>query len=240
MRLHHYFGLHDPFSSLSHLLAAVAVLGGGYFLYLRGRGHALRTGALLLFSLSLLFLFSMSGVYHGLPPGPWRVFFRRLDYAGIWIVIAGSATPVHLLMLKGRWRWGMITLFWCVALTCLVLIDCYFAQLPYWAIVSAYVGCSLLGLISFMRIIESYGWRETTLLTWGGVAYIAGAVIDTVDAPIVLSGVIGPHELFHIAVILGACLHWIFIYNRADRPLHFPVLHKTSPEPAPLPPAEPA
>ena len=225
MRLHPFFGIHDPVSSLTHLLAAGMVLAGSYFLYRKGRGDTLRTAALLLFSASLLFLFSMSGVYHALKPGPWRVFFRRLDYAGIWIVIAGSATPVHLLMLKGFWRWGLTTLFWSVALTCLVLVDWYFSRLPYWSIVAAYIGCGLLGVLSFSRITSHHGWRESTLLSLGGAAYIVGALIDAAEAPVVLNGVCGPHELFHLFVILGAGLHWYFIYNRSQRPLRVSAHH---------------
>lgn len=231
MKLYSFLGINDPVSSLTHFLAAGMVLAGSYFLYRKGRGDTLRTAALLLFSASLLFLFSMSGVYHALKPGPWRIFFRRLDYAGIWIVIAGSATPVHMLLLKGFWRWGLTTLFWSVALTCLVLIDYYFSRLPYWSIVASYIGCGLLGVLSFSRITSHHGWRESTLLSLGGAAYIVGALIDAIETPVVLSGVLGPHELFHLFVILGAGLHWWFIYNRSNRSLLAP--HATLPARAP-------
>lgn len=218
MTLHPYFGLHDPVSSLSHLLAAVAALGAGFVMIRKGRGDPLKTTSLLVFSASLLFLFTMSGVYHGLEPGPWRALFRRLDYAAIWIVIAGSATPVHTLLLRGHWRWGLTALFWGCAVTCLVLLEIYFTQLPYWSIVSAYVGISSLGLISFHRITQRYGLKETTLLFTGGIAYSSGAVIDFIGRPILIPGVVGAHELFHVLVIVGALLHWLFIYNWADKP----------------------
>ena len=217
MRLEHYLGLNDPVSSVSHLTAAVAALGGAYFLYRKGRGDTLRSTSLLIFSASLLFLFSMSGVYHGLAPGPWRTFFRRLDYAGIWIVIAGSATPVHILLFKGRWRWSLTALFWTLALTFLVLIDVYFTQLPYWSIILSYVGVASLGGVSYAHITARYGWKETSLLFLGCMAYGAGAVIDWLDGPVIFTGVFGAHELFHILVIVGAVMHWCFIYNWAGR-----------------------
>ncbi|OGR94612.1 MAG: hypothetical protein A2V88_14570 [Elusimicrobia bacterium RBG_16_66_12] len=213
-----FLGLHDPVSSLSHLGAAVIAAAAGYFLYRKGRGGVLRTSSLLIFSASLLFVFSMSGVYHALEPGRWRMLFRRLDYAAIWIVIAGSATPVHTLLFKGHWRWSLTALFWGVAITCLVLIDLYFSRLPYWAIVSAYIGLGSLGIVSFVKITARYGWKEASLLFLGGIAYSAGAVIDYLDGPVVLAGVLGAHELFHFLVIVGALLHWCFIYNWADRP----------------------
>ena len=216
MHLRPYLGLQEPIASLSHLFAAAAVSASYYFLYKRGRGDALRSAALLIFSASLLFLFSMSGTYHGLPPGPWRAFFRRLDYAAIWFVIAGSATPVHTLLLRGHWRWSMTALFWTCALTCLVLLEVYFTRLPYWSIVSGYIGLGSLGLISFSRITARYGWKEATLLLLGGVAYALGGIIDYLNLPVLIPGVVGPHELFHLLVMTGALLHWLFIYNWAD------------------------
>ena len=211
-----YFGLQDPVASLSHLLAAAAALAASYFLYRKGRGDALRTSSLMIFSASLLFLFSMSGVYHGLPHGPWREFFRRLDYAAIWIVIAGSATPVHVLLFKGHWRWGLIALFWICALTCMVLLEIYFLRLPYWSIVLAYTALGWLGVFSFAKITARYGWKETTFLFLGGLAYSLGALIDYMNAPVLLDGILGPHELMHLFVMLGALLHWCFVYNWAD------------------------
>lgn len=215
MTLVPYLGLHDPVSSLSHLSAAVIAIAGGYFLYRKGRGDALRTWSLLVFSISMLVLFSMSGVYHALEPGYWRAFFRRMDYAAIWIVIAGSATPVHILLFQGRWRWGLTALFWGCALTCLVLIDVYFDTMPYWAIVSCYIGLGSLGTVSFARITAKYGFRKAVLLFLGGIAYSGGAVIDAVGVPVLIEGVLGPHELFHFLVITGAVLHWCFIYGWA-------------------------
>lgn len=218
MHLIPYFGLHDPVSSLSHLAAAIIALAAAFLLHRKGRGDALRTSSLLIFSASLLFVFSMSGVYHALEPGRWRALFRRLDYAAIWIVIAGSATPVHMLLFNGHWRWGLIALFWGIAVSSLVLIDVYFEQLPYWSIVSAYIALGSLGAISFIHITARYGWREAALLFLGGIAYSTGAVIDFLNAPVVWNGILGPHELFHFLVIIGALLHWCFIYNWADRP----------------------
>ena len=211
-----FLGLHDPVASASHLLAAVASLAGAFFLLKKARGDALRVSALLIFSATLLFLFSMSGVYHALEPGRWRILFRRLDYASIWLVIAGSATAVHQLLLAGHWRWGLTSLFWGAAITCLVLIDVYFARLPYWSIVGAYLALGSLGTVSFMKISERHGWREAALLFLGGLAYSTGAVIDWLDRPVIIAGVIGPHELFHGLVVLGAALHWRFIYDWAD------------------------
>jgi len=216
--MHHlpFLGLHDPVASLSHLSAAATVAVAYYFLYKKGRGDTLRSSSLLIFTASLLFLFSMSGTYHALPMGPWRAMFRRLDYAAIWLVIAGSATPVHILLFEGRWRWGLIALFWGCALTCLVTAEVYFTSLPYWSMLLGYTAVGSLGFISFYHLVARYGLKMTTLLYLGGMAYSAGAVIDYIKMPVIIPQVFGPHELFHLFVMLGALLHWWFIYNWAD------------------------
>lgn len=202
---------------MSHLAAALGALAGAWFMHRKGRGHPLRNVSLLIFSGSLLFLFAMSGVYHGLPPGPARAFFRRLDYMGIWIVIAGSATPVHNILLRGHWRWGMTAAFWAAALTCLVIVDVYFEQIPYWGIITSYMGVASLGAVSFSRIMARYGWKETVLLFLGCVCYGAGAAIDYLERPALVAGWLGPHELFHLLVVAGAAMHWAFVYDRAAR-----------------------
>lgn len=216
MSLYPFLGLHDPFSSLSHLAAAGAAVAAWWALHKRGRGDRLRVSSLWIYSASLLILFAMSGVYHALPLGHWRALFRRLDYAAIWLVIAGSATPVHILLFKGHWRWGLIALFWGIALTCLVVLQIYFGRLSYPLVVLSYAGAGSLGIVSFWKITARHGFKETTLLFVGGVAYSVGAVIDWAGGPVVLRGVIGPHEVFHLLVIAGALCHWLFIYNWAD------------------------
>ena len=100
-------GFSEPFSSWTHLLAAGTALLGGYVLFTRGRGNALRIFSLLVFSFSLIFLFSMSGVYHLLEPGRApREVFMHLDHSAIFVLIAGTFTPIHIILFRGPLRWG--------------------------------------------------------------------------------------------------------------------------------------
>jgi hemolysin III len=210
------FGLHEPFSSLSHFFAAALTLYAGWKLVVKTRGNGFRVGASLLYVCTLLFLFSMSGLYHSFEPGPWREYFRRLDYMAIWLVIAGSATPIHVLLLKGFWRLGLLACFWSGALICLFIVDTYFKALPYWAIVGLYMGVGGIGTISFYRLHQKFGLQKLAILAIGGAAYAAGAVIDTLEAPVLIRGVFGPHELFHLLVVVGASCHYVFIYGWAE------------------------
>ena len=211
-----YLGLHEPVSSLSHFFAAALTVYGGYRLILKTRGNGFRVGASLLYVCCLLFLFSMSGIYHSLEPGPWRSMFRRLDYMGIWLVIAGSATPIHILLMKGPWRWGLLAAFWAASLSSLIYLDVHFKSLPYWAVIGLYAGVVGIGTISVYHLYQKFGWKKLAMLAFGFAAYALGAVIDALETPVLITGVFGPHEIFHLLVILGAACHYLFIYGWAE------------------------
>lgn len=213
-------GFTEPFSSLSHLLAAGAAAVGLYHLYQRGSGNNTRFFSLCVFSLSMIFLFSMSGVYHLLSYGTTaRSVFQRLDHAAIWVLIAGTFTPIHTLLFRGLWRWGFLAGIWTVAITGLVLEVVFFQSISEWLSLSFYLGLGWMGILS--------GWkysRDTTVsgarkLIYGGITYSTGAILEYLRWPILWPGIIGPHELFHVFVVGGAFFHWSFIFERAGHPV---------------------
>lgn len=211
-----YLGLHEPVSALTHSGAAIAALYGLWRLVLRAKGEGLKVGASLLYGGCLLFLFSMSGTYHSLPPGHAREIFRRLDYMGIWLVIAGSATPIHLLLMRGFWRWGMLALVWSASLASMVVMDLWQKDMSYGSIVAFYIAVASIGMLTFWRLNRRFSLRTLFALPLGGAFYIAGAVMDALEGPVLLNGVLGPHELFHLCVVAGAACHYLFIYGWAD------------------------
>ncbi len=212
-------GFSEPFSSWSHLLAAGAALVGLFFLWRRGRGNALRTFSLLVYSFTLIFLFSMSGVYHLLDPAfvP-RMVFQRLDHAGIWILIAGTFTPTHLILFRGLWRWGILALVWTIAITGLVLEVVFFDDIPHWASLTLYLGLGWMGTLTGWHFLKVFDDPSFHHLWKGGLAYSLGALMQHFSWPTLIEGVIGPHEIFHVLVITGAFYHWLLIYRWADFP----------------------
>jgi channel protein (hemolysin III family) len=213
-------GFSDPFSSWSHLLAAVAAFIGAIFLCIRGRGNGGRIFSLIVYSFSLIFLFSMSGVYHLLTPGTTgRIVLQRLDYAGIWVLIAGTFTPVHIILFRGAWRWGILMLVWAIAITGLVLQIIFFESFPYWLTLILFLGLGWMGILTALQFRKTFTKHSLRLLATGGIFYSIGAIVDGMNWPILFQRVIGPHEIFHVFVILGALWHWRFIYEWADHPV---------------------
>lgn len=213
----------QPVASLSHLLAALIACFFIPSLLRKGRGNKKRLISLIIFCAATLILFSMSGLYHSMPVGKAREVFHRIDYAAIWIMIAGSSTPIHVIMLRGFWRWGMLSIIWVTAVACLVVMTVLFSRISYGTSVSLYMGLSWLGTISGVRIVLCYGFKTLIPLLVGGFFYSAGAILDTFDVPDLITGVVGTHELFHFCVIAGAASHWYFIHRWAGHSTTSPV-----------------
>ena len=209
-------GFSDPISSLSHLAGALICLGLTFPLLRRAGGHGGRIVFLGVFAFSCVLLLSMSGVYHLLPlGGTTRAVFLRLDHGAIFVLIAGSFTPIHGILFTGLGRWVPLLLIWAAAIAALTLKTVFFEDLPLWLGLSLYLGLGWLGLASGGVLWYRYGTAFIRPLLLGGLAYTAGAVLEFLDWPTVIPGVLGPHELFHLAVLAGVGLHWAFIFRFA-------------------------
>ena len=191
-------GFYQPISSWTHLLGALLTLATGAMLVRKGWGNKLRMVSLLIFMLSIVFLFTMSGVYHALEPGLGRQVFRRLDYAGIFIMIAGTATPIHVILFRGWWRTIMLFFIWTVGITGLMLTVILIDQIPEWLILSVFLSMGWSILISVLKAWKMYGFRAVALTFVGGFFYTIGAIIDFMKLPDLVSGLIGHHEIFHV------------------------------------------
>lgn len=207
-------GFSDPMSSLSHLSGAVVFAILSVPLMSRGRGDALRVVSLAVFAFSCVLLLSLSGAYHLLSPGTAaREVLMRLDHAAIFVLIAGSFTPVHMILLRDRWQWHLLAWIWAAAIAGLALKTVYFDAMPAWLGLLMYLALGWLGLISTVAIALRSGVRFILPLVWGALAYTGGALVDFLDWPVLVAGAVGPHELFHLAVLAGISFHWAFIYR---------------------------
>ena len=213
-------GFTDPVSSVTHLLMAGLSLVGAFLLWGKGRGNGARLTSLVVYSCSLVFLFSMSGVFHLLERGGLaRDVLQRLDHAGIWILIAGTITPLQIILFRGLFRWSMLLLVWTLAINGLVLEVCFFTDFPEWLLLSFFLGLGWLGAVSMMQFRRAFNGASIGLVVLGGLFYSLGAIIDFLKWPILINGILGSHEIFHVFVALGAGAHWLFIYRWCHHPI---------------------
>lgn len=210
-------GFSEPFSALSHLVAAGIFFVLGIVLMYRGRGHAGRVFALGIFSFSIVFLLAMSGVFHLLEPGgTGRAVLQRLDHAGIFFLIAGTFTPIHGLLFIRTLRWGILLLIWIIAVTGITLKSIFFSEIPEWLGLGLYLGMGWLGALTGILLYRRFHFHFIRYLVFGALAYTVGAVFEFLRLPVLVEGVIGPHEIFHVFVLLGIGYHYAFVFQFAQ------------------------
>ncbi len=210
-------GFSEPVACWTHFLAGGAAAIAAWPLIRRGVGRPGRVPVLGLYVFAVLFLFAMSGTFHLLEPGRLpRAVLLRLDHAAIWVMIAGTYTPIHHILFRGFWRWGFLGIFWTLAITGLTLRTIFFNDFSELVGLLLYLGIGWLGAFSVVIIGRTRGWIYAWPIVQGGIAYTVGALLDLFRWPTVIEGVVGPHELFHIAVIAGVFIHWRYIYKIAS------------------------
>lgn len=213
-------GFTDPVSSVTHLAMAGVSFVAGFYLCAKGRGNGARVATLVLYTFALVFCFSMSGVFHLLDRGSIaRDVLQRLDHAGIWVLIAGTITPLQVILFRGAFRWGMLLLVWILTINGLVLEIVFFTAFPEWLLLSFFLGLGWLGAVSVIQFKNSFTGASIRPVVVGGLFYTFGGIIDFTRWPTLIEGVVGPHEIFHIMVAIGAACHWIFIYRWCHHPI---------------------
>jgi hemolysin III len=201
----------EPFNGLSHLLGAILSLIGFVYLMFKGWGDSTRVIAYLIYGISLVLLFSASTAYHLIHASD-RVMLvlRKLDHTAIYLLIAGSYTPMCLIFFEGFWRFGMLTIIWGMALVG-IIVKLFVIKAPRWVTAGLYL---LMGWTCVMAIGEMIRTMPAGAFVWlilGGVFYTVGAVIYITRKLDFKPDVFGFHEVWHIFVILGAASHFIMI-----------------------------
>lgn len=193
-----------------HQFAAVGALGaGGVLVSMAPTPRAAAAAAL--YAISLVVLFSVSATYHRVDWSPrGRVWMRRMDHASIFILIAGTYTPIALLGVSGAAGDSLLLAIWCGALVG-VLQSLFWVGAPkvLTAALAVGVGWTLVPYLGEAR--RALGAVELSLILAGGVAYTSGAIAYALKRPDLRPGVFGYHELFHALTLVGATLHFAVV-----------------------------
>jgi channel protein (hemolysin III family) len=205
-------GLSQPISSWTHLAAAAVAAIAAIPLIRLSKGKSHRTLAVAIYAFCVVATLAISGTYHSLDPGGGaRAVMKRADYFAIWLLIAGTFTAVHGIMCKGFWRRGVLTGIWSYAAIGI------FLQIMWFRVFSGlpgrllYLGLGWFGIASVVKIGRQIGFRTVVPILYAGAFYSVGAVLEATDHPTLLQNWIGPHEIFHVAVVAGVAIHWWFI-----------------------------
>ncbi|WP_455209723.1 PAQR family membrane homeostasis protein TrhA [Kaarinaea lacus] len=207
-------GFSEPISSMTHLFAAGFFLILGIVMLVRSHVSVGKSISLFVFVLGVTFALSMSGIFHLLAPGTVdKAIFQRLDHAAIFFLIAATYTPIHVIEFRGVMRWGILLIVWCVAIAGIVMKSIFFNDIAEWIGLTLYLSLGWFGVFSTYHLYQRVGFTYIKPIVYGAFAYTIGAALEFLRIPILIPEVIGPHELFHVFVLLGISMHWTFIFR---------------------------
>ena len=208
--------LKDPVSALTHGIAMLLAIAGAVPLLLRAAREpgVIHVFALAVFILTMILLYFSSTVYHSVDSTEKvNRRLRKMDHMMISVMIAGSYTPVCLIVLHDRLGYALCALVWGTALFG-ILLKALWINCPKWVSSVLYIGMGWLCVLAFIPIIHAlpaagFGW-----LLAGGVIYTIGGVIYGLKLPIFdqRHKYFGSHEIFHIFVMLGSACHFVVMY----------------------------
>ena len=173
-----------------------------------GRGP-LDLAALILYGISMIALYTMSSVYHGLRPGMGKKVMQVIDHCTIYLLIAGTYTPIVLIAFRPVYSaigWGLFALEWILAALATTLTAIDLKKYKVFSMV-CYIGLGWAVLPFIPQTIELMGMAGFGFLLAGGISYTIGAILFGIG-----SKVRWMHSVFHIFVVLGSLLQFLAIY----------------------------
>jgi hemolysin III len=201
--------LREPFNAISHFIGAILAFVVLILLIIRGvyLQNSLYIIGSLIFGLAMIALYTMSGLYHGLRVSENALkIMRRLDHTMIYILIAGTYTPVCLIALSGMWRVGFLVAIWSIAAFGIATKWLWF-NMPRLLYTSIYVVMGWIALVGIWPLYQSLNGFAFTMLVTGGVLYTMGAVVYAFKPKFFNTLRIGFHECFHLFILAGSAAH---------------------------------
>lgn len=192
-----------------HGVAFAAALGVGVLLVVFSRESRVLPATV--FAASAALMLGTSTLYHRITWSPSaRLWMRRADHAGIFLLIAGTYTPVALISLRGAWGTTVLVVVWSGATAATISKFCWVGA-PKW--LSALLGLALgwVGVIVLPRFAHEEGLAPVILLAAGGLAYTAGALVYALKRPDPFPRVFGYHELFHALTIVALACQYVAV-----------------------------
>ncbi len=208
--------LKEPGSAITHFIGMLMAVFAAVPLLLRALTepdeiYAISMG---IFIISMILLYGASTLYHSLNLSPKiNDKLKKLDHMMIFVLIAGTYTPICLLVLEPNVGIFLLILVWAVALVG-IFIKAFFVYCPKWVSSVLYIGMGWLCVLVFSNLLNelspaAFGW-----LLAGGVIYTVGGVIYALKLPGFNSRHknFGTHEIFHLFVMAGSMCHFILMY----------------------------
>lgn len=209
--------IREPGSAITHFIAMMLTVFAAAPLLVKSAlsDTANMLPAMTIFILSMVLLYGASATYHSLNIGGRALrIFRKIDHMMIFVLIAGSYTPVCLIVLGGRMGYTLFAVVWGIAIVGMLLKACWITC-PKWFSSIIYIAMGWVCVFVFGPLWNTLPHNAFLWLLAGGIIYTIGGVIYALKLPLFNSRhtFFGSHEIFHLFVMGGSLCHFIFMYH---------------------------
>ena len=196
----------ERFNSISHLVGAVAGLFGLVILVVLSvrQGDPWKIVSFSIYGTTLLYLYSVSTLYHG-TRGKIKKLFEMLDYQAIYLLIAGTYTPFTLVTLRGGWGWSIFGIVWGLAVVG-IIVDSLPQKGNRILPLIIYLGMGWLSLVALRPLLEALTMSGFSWLLVGGLFYTVGVIFYVLG-----DRVRHFHGIWHLFVLAGSLTHYLTV-----------------------------
>lgn len=204
--------MQNPIRGFLHGGAAVFSLIGLAILLIRSQGVTAAVWSSVAFGGSLVAMYTVSALYHSTPwQAPWKARMQRLDHTMIFLVVAGTFTPIGVASLTGIALQAALWSVWGLAIVGIVL-KTSLPKTATWLSLTIQLSMGWSALIWMPAIYRELGTAAIVLIAVGGLFYTIGVVIFTRRKPVLFRRTFSYHELFHVMVIVASICHFAAVY----------------------------
>lgn len=207
--------IREPINGLTHLFGAILSFIGLLALIFKANetiGSPLAITAVVIFGLSMTLLYSASATYHMVIAKKQVIaFLRRIDHSMIYILIAGTYTPLCLISLKGTLGWTLFIIITTLAVLGVVFKLVWF-HCPRWLSTLLYIGMGWIVVFFSSNLAPIINKGGMVFLVLGGVIYTVGGIIYALKPKALNFKHMGFHEIFHLFILAGSLFHFITVY----------------------------
>lgn len=209
--------IREPGSAITHFIGLIMVSLAALPLLLK-TALTYDTGALsamIIFTSSMILLYGASTLYHSVNlKGKYLEFFQKVDHMMIFVLIAGSYTPICMIVLGGRLGYDLLLFVWGIAFVGM-LIKAFWITCPKWFSSIIYIAMGWICVFVFRHLLHTLSVFSFVWLLLGGILYTIGGVIYALKLPVFnrLHKNFGSHEIFHLFIMAGSFCHFICMFS---------------------------
>ena len=214
--MEHKRHIKEPGSAITHFIGMLMAIFAAVPLLIKaahepGRIYII---SLAIYAASLILLYAASTTYHTFDiSAKVNTILKKIDHMMISVLIAGSYTPVCLIVLKGRTGIILLSIVWAIAIAG-ILIKAFWVYCPKWVSSVLYIGMGWTCVLAFTQILNNMSPAAFGWLLAGGIIYTVGGVIYALKLPLFNNRHknFGSHEIFHLFVMGGSACHFVVMY----------------------------